>query len=77
MEEITPAKTIRNLNIQHPSWKIEAPVFLGKTAKNIKKWKQTRTKLILVTKDIPTHAGVGSRSESELQYIAEGSIDWK
>jgi hypothetical protein len=56
MEAKTHPKTTKNLNIQHPSWNIDAPVFLGKTAKKTRKWKHPSTKLILVTKDIPTQA---------------------
>lgn len=74
IDAIRKERTNRNLNIQQPSWKIDAPVFLGKIAKNIRKWKHTRIKLILVTKDIPTQGGLPSSSKVPPQYIAEGKI---
>jgi hypothetical protein len=47
--------TKKNLKPQHPSWKIEAAVFLPRIMKKISKWKQASTKLILIMAEGPIH----------------------
>jgi hypothetical protein len=55
---IVPTKkqnTKKNFVPQHPSWKIEAAVFLPRIMKKISRWKQANTKLILIIAEGPMH----------------------
>lgn len=47
---------IMNLNIQQPSWKTDANVFLASSMQKTNKWKHARTKLILIIAEGPKQA---------------------